>query len=129
MWFHRNPMNQSQPQSGYGVGQPMGRIELNLSFFPLAFILFLVTPIVAINRQPQPRPWGRHAFDLPAGQYEVFAAFPYMFSDRCGPAQLIVPVYAGYVTVVTYEAPFFMFSNGTMRIVNTMPMQPHQLRG
>jgi hypothetical protein len=33
-----------------------------------------------------------------------------------------VPVHPGAVTCLAYEAPFFMFSNGTMRPTGMKPM-------
>jgi hypothetical protein len=111
----------------YGVTPgTFGRIELTTSFFPLAWILYLVTPNVVIDRQaPQRCPWGRCSFDLPPGSHELHVSFPYMFSDHCGPATIMVPVYEGHATAVRYEAPFFMFSEGSMQVVGTAPMQPH----
>jgi hypothetical protein len=99
-----------------------------MEFFPLAWVLYLVTPNVSINRHPTRRPWGRHMFDLAPGTYELHVSFPYMFSDRCGPATLNVPVYEGYATMVRYEAPFFMFSDGSMHVAGTVPMQAHAAR-
>ena len=118
-------MNQGPTPYGMPSG-PMGRIDLTTGFFPLAWVLYLVTPNVSINRQPAQRcPWGRRTFDLPPGTYELHVSFPYMFSDRCGPATILVPVYEAHATMVVYEAPFFMFSDGTMRVTGTAAMQPH----
>ena len=122
------------PQNAYGQnpggGAPAagGQLEVTTSFFPLAFILFLVTPTINIDGYPQKRAWGRHVFDLAPGEHHLHVSFPYMFNDKTGPAQARVPIYAGHITTVTYDAPFFMFSDGTMRVVGNRPMQaPPQL--
>jgi hypothetical protein len=134
----QQPQHQAQPQQGYGQpqghpqqaapqqaqgAQAMGRLEMKTSFFPLAFILLMCTPVITINGYPQARPWGTHYFDLAASQYQVNVHFPYMFMDRAGPAAMVIPIYAGHVTQVSYEAPFFMMSGGTMRVLATVPMQ------
>lgn len=110
------PPAQGQQAAGYGA------IEIHLDFFFLAWILFLVTPVVEINGQRFPRSWGRHRFDLPAGQHQIRAWFPYMFMDQCGPATVVAPVYPGHVTRLAYQAPFFMFSSGDMTVVGTQPI-------
>ena len=99
----------------------MGQLDITTSFFPLAWILHFITPRIEINGHPQNRPWGRSVIPLQPGQYQVTVSFPYIFRDRCGPATAVVPIYAGHATVVTYEAPFFTFSNGTMRVTGHRP--------
>lgn len=114
------------PQAAPGGGQ----LEITTGFFFLAWILFLITPTIEINRQPQKRAWGTHLIDLPPGQYELTVSFRYLFIERCGAATAHVPIYPGQATVVKYEAPWFMFSAGTMTIQGNRPMmgQP-QLMG
>ena len=106
-------------QANLGVG----RLEINTAFFPLAFILLAVTPVLTLNGHPWRQKWGLSVYDLPPGEHHLQVHFPYLFQDRCGPAALTVPIYAGYLTRVSYDAPFFMFSNGTMRVLGTFPLQ------
>jgi len=110
------------PQAQGAPGGAYGQLEITTSFFILAWILFLVTPTVEINRQPQKRKWGTHLIDLPAGQYELMVSFPYLFKEKCGPAVVHVPIYPGQITMVKYDAPFFMFSDGTMVILGNRPV-------
>jgi hypothetical protein len=116
---------------GYGQGAPPpssdqpGRIELNLSFNPTQLFLHGITPRVTVNRHPVAARWGRMGFDMPPGNHHVFCAFPYLFSDSAGSANMVVPVYPGHITVVSYEAPFIVFMSGSMRIVNTVPMMQY----
>ncbi|MBL8606462.1 MAG: hypothetical protein JNL38_04045 [Myxococcales bacterium] len=118
-------MQGGYPAAGYGSNAAYGRVEVNLSFNPLAWILTMVTPQVVINGQRYPAKWGRNHYDLPPGNYRVEAFFPYMFSDRAGAAVLDVAVHASYATVLTYDAPFLMWDNGTMRHTGNVPMQLH----
>ena len=101
---------------------PPGRIEINMTHNPLAFMLMMVTPNVLINGHPYPAKWGRNFYDLPPGHYDVAASFPYMGSSATGLARLQVPVHPQHATIVMYEAPFFMWSGGTMRVTQTIPM-------
>lgn len=119
-------------QAAYGpVGQPaadpaqqtVGRLELTTGFFPLAFILHAVTPVLTLNGQAWRQAWGTSVYDLPVGEHHLQVHFPYLFQDQCGPASLMVPIYAGHLSRVKYEAPFFMFSNGTMQVLGTFPLQ------
>jgi hypothetical protein len=123
-------MNPGGPhvQSGYGAQQPYGRIEINAGFFPLSWILYFVNPVVWINGQRHQARWGRNSFDLPPGQYDVRICFAYMWTDSAGLAQAMLPVHPGYVTVVRYEAPFFVTTAGSMRVTGQLPTQTHQLR-
>ena len=112
---------QAQAQQAQAA-QAMGRLEINTSFFPLAFILLAVTPVLTLNGQSWPQKWGGSFYDLPPGEHHLQCWFPYLFTDRCGPAQMMLPIYAGHVTRVSYEAPFFMFSNGTMQNLGAFPL-------
>ncbi len=103
--------------------QAMGRLELTTGFFPLAFILYAVTPVLTLNGQAWRQAWGNSVYDLPPGEHHLHVCFPYLFQDQCGPASLMVPIYAGHVSRVKYDAPFFMFSNGTMQVLGTFPLQ------
>jgi hypothetical protein len=100
---------------------PPGWIEIETSFNPLQFILFACTPVIEIDGYRAPRAWGRHAFSLGPGNHSVRVWFPYMFMDTCGMAAAYVPVHPGYSTMVRYEAPFFMTSSGTLRVIGSRP--------
>ena len=111
-------------QAAYAqANQGVGHLELKTAFFPLAFILLAVTPVLTLNGHAWPQKWGPSFWDLPPGEHHLQVHFPYIFMDRCGPASLVVPIHAGHVSRVTYDAPFFMFSNGTMRVLGTFPVQ------
>jgi hypothetical protein len=104
------------------AGPPMGAIEIKTSFIFLQWILFLVTPRIEINGMVQERKWGTHRFDLPAGGYNIRVWFPYFLMSQCGMAQTQVPVNPGAVTVLSYDAPFFLFMGGTITPQGMKPM-------
>ena len=112
----------------YAPQEQMGRIELNLAFNPMQLFLHGITPRVLVNGHFLNAHLGRQGFDMPPGGHWVECSFPYLLSDKCCLARMQVPVYPGHVTVVTYQTPTFMFSAGTMRIVQTVPMNPYQGR-
>lgn len=95
-----------------------------LGFIPLQWILYFVTPNVALNGAVRPLPWGTHEFDMPAGQYAFAASFPYIFQPRCGLAQGSLLVYPGCLTVVTFDAPFFLWGSGSLVIHPPAPLGP-----
>ncbi len=107
--------------------QTHGAIDVQLGFTGLQWVLYLVTPKLAINGYPARKPWGTHRVPMPAGQHHVAVSFPYMFSSDCGAAQLAVPVYAGHATRVIYQAPFMMWSAGSLRVLGYVPMGTPQL--
>lgn len=90
----------------------MGRILVDTSYTPLAFILGLTGPTIAINGQPRPMKWGRVPIDLPPGQYHVHVHTRYLMD--LGPAEAVLPVTAGQTTPVFYRAPAVMFINGAI---------------
>jgi hypothetical protein len=110
--------------AGYGDSYGAGRIDVNLSFSPLQWILHLVTPVLAINGYPARSGWSRHLVDLPAGNHRIDTWFPYMFSDKCGMASAMVQVHPGHATRIHYEAPFLVFSNGVLRTIDHYPLAP-----
>ncbi len=112
---------QSPPPQGIGSGQ-WGSLEILLDYFALLWDRALVTPRIAIDGYWSHRPWGRHSIPLLAGEHWVRVCYPTLFGSEAGPAQCAFAIYPGTVTMVRYDAPFFRFSNGTIRVVNTRPI-------
>jgi hypothetical protein len=109
------------PYTGWSAAS--GVLDLYMTHSALAYLNALATPKVTIDGYPHARPWGRHLFELPAGQHDLRVTFTYLFFDAC-PGRILVPIYPGHTTSVLYEAPYFRFMNGTMRIVRTVPNGP-----
>ena len=95
---------------------------------PLAWLNAVCTPVVRINGYPHARRWGVHLFELPGAEHDLAVSFPYMFYDAC-PARIMVPIYPSHHTVVSYEAPYFRFMSGTMRVLEVTARAPHQPPG
>jgi hypothetical protein len=104
------------PQQNYG------HLEVKLSFFFMMWILFLVTPTVCINGMAQLRKWGTHFFPLPPGRYQVECWYPYMFSSRTSPATMIVDIFPGQVTSVSYRPAWMVFLSGSMTFHGVRPI-------
>jgi hypothetical protein len=113
------PAQQAAPVANAGGGQ----LEIHLSFLFLQWIPFLVTPRIVINGYPQNRSWGKHVIDMPPGQYQLEAFFPYFFWSKCGLARQVIAIHPGCVTTVRYSAPFFLFMGGSMSVAPPRPMQ------
>lgn len=103
------PMGQPMPPGA--MGQPMappppgmGRIVLDMSFFPLQFVLYLFTPAILINGQAFPATrWGTNVIDLPPGQYHLQLHTNYLW--QYGNAVVTLPVNVGQQVNVFYRAP------------------------
>ena len=107
----------------YGAQQPQGgQLDITTGFNPMQFILHGVTPVIEINGQPAPRPWGRQIFDLWPGMYMVRVYFPYLFSSKAGLGAVQVPIQAGYATMLRYESPMFITSSGTIQMLGSRPL-------
>ncbi|MCK2242426.1 MULTISPECIES: hypothetical protein [unclassified Crossiella] len=103
-----------QPQQQFPPTQPgHGRLVLDTSFLPLAFILNWFKPTLTINGRPGPIEWGQTPIDLPPGQYHVKVHFHYIFMDA-GPAEAMIPIAEGQNVPVFYRAPAFMFAGGAI---------------
>jgi hypothetical protein len=117
------------PPGNYQQPPPMdprmlGQLEVKLSFFPLMWVLFLVSPSVAINGVEEQRKWGTHLWTLPAGPYTVEAWYPYLFRRRTSPARVMVNIVPGQVTCVSYRPSWLTFLDGTISFRGVRPALP-----
>jgi hypothetical protein len=103
------------------AGPPMGRLVVDASFNPMAFMLAFTGPKVTINGQPANVRWGQTPFDLPAGNYHVRVCARYL--GDFGPAELPVAVYPGQLTTVYYRPP------ATIGMKGALGFQPQKTRG
>ena len=108
---------------GYQQGPPpaMGRLVVESSYNPMAFMLAMTGPKVTINGQPANVKWGQAPFDLPAGNYHVRVSTRYL--GDFGPAELPVAVYPGQLTTVYYRPP------ATVGMKGALGFQPQKTRG
>jgi len=118
-----NPHALAPPQPGGFVPAPAGQLEVHLSFLFLQWLLYFVSPRVALNGNVQLRAWGPNVFHMPPGQHQLDVFFPWLFQSRCGLASQVITIHPGYVTSVRYTAPFFTFMPGTLWVDQPRPMQ------
>jgi len=102
-------MSQQQPWSG---------IQIDTSFFPLSFFLYLCTPTIVIDGVATQRPWGSHSFQLEPGMHNVKLFFHYLFMSTCGFNQMNIVVQPNCVHRIKYEMGVFMFSPGAIREIS-----------
>jgi hypothetical protein len=107
----------------YQQGPPpaMGRLVVDSSYNPMAFMLAFTGPKVTINGQPASVKWGQAPFDLPAGNYHLRVSARYL--GDFGPAELPVAVYPGQLTTVYYRPP------ATIGMKGSLGFQPQKTRG
>ena len=90
-------------------------IEVKTGFFPLAFILFLCTPVIEINGQKNIKSWGTHYFELLPGDHIIKIYFPYLFKSECGANQINVSILEGQTRRIVYNMPPWMLAAGTIK--------------
>lgn len=95
--------------------QPWTGIQIETSFFPLSFFLYLCTPTIVINGHATQRPWGTHNFPTAGGMHHIRIYFQYLLMQYCGDASINVVVQPNCVHRVVFEMPPWMFSAGSIR--------------
>jgi hypothetical protein len=98
----------------------MSGLEIRTSFMPLQWLLYFFAPKVAVNGVEYPLAWGTRLAPFPPGHYHVRVWVPYMFGPF-GTAEAQVPIYEGQATTISYTAPMFMFSGGTLTVLGSRP--------
>ncbi|MEZ4400574.1 MAG: hypothetical protein R3B06_11180 [Kofleriaceae bacterium] len=99
-------------------GQPPATVEIELSFFFMMWILFLVTPSISINGHAQRRKWGTHTFTLPAGRYVFEAWYPYLFTSRTSVGTLHTDLSPGGHYKLRYRPAWLVFLAGSLKQVS-----------
>ncbi|MEN6644038.1 MAG: hypothetical protein ABFE08_16495 [Armatimonadia bacterium] len=89
-------------------------VEVNLSFFPLAWFVFFCTPRVEIDGVCQTMPWGTHVLPTTPGMHRVKVYFPYMLMPQCGANTIDVMVSEGSTTRLKYYMWPWMFAKGSL---------------
>jgi hypothetical protein len=111
----------SAPYYGQPAGPQMGRLVVDSSYNPMAFLLALTGPRVTLNGQPASVKWGQAPFDLPAGTYHLRVSTRYL--GDFGPAEVPVTVYPGQLVTVYYRPPVAIGMKGSLGF------QPVKTRG
>ena len=96
---------------------PPATVEIELSFFFMMWILFLVTPSIAINGMAERRKWGRHGFTLPPGRYQFEAWYPYLFTQQTSRGAIVLDLVPGGHYRLRYRPALLVFLAGSMKLV------------
>lgn len=91
-------------------------IEIKTEFFPLAWFLHFVTPIIEINGEKHKKKWGETFFSLPPGEYQVKISFPYLAMAECGANEITVPLSEGQKRIVKYYMPPWVMLPGNIKM-------------
>ena len=92
------------------------RIEVKLDHAALAFFYNAFKPNVTINDKKYQRPWGTHSFDVPPGDYEVSASYPWLLSPECGKNTVSFTLKSGEAKRVSYCAGLIRYLPGTISV-------------
>ncbi|MEU8242047.1 hypothetical protein AB0C07_27660 [Actinoplanes missouriensis] len=104
------------PGFGWG-GQPAAgsALAITLRYSPLALLLGLFTPVLAVDGQPVRAGWKRPiVVPLAAGRHHVHVHVPYLLPRRIGKADLDVMVLPGQTTPLEYRAPTIAYLRGAL---------------
>ena len=98
-------------------------LEVELSFFPLMWILYLVTPSISINGSSERHKGGKHKFKLAPGRYEISAWYPYLFSSQTSKASIVLDLASGGTYKIRYRPAWLVFLDGSLKLVGapTLP--------
>src|SRR3954471_6129471 len=99
------------------------QLEVELSFFPLMWILYLISPWLSINGNAQKQSWGTHRITLPPGYYQIEAWYPYLFSSQTSKAGMSLQLAPGGIYKVRYRPAWIVLLPGSMKLVG-QPMLP-----
>ncbi len=98
-------------------------IEVESSFIPLMFLLFLTHPVVTVGGKAFDIPWGRGFVPLEPGTHDVKIHFPYLITEG-SPATAEITVEPGKVTLLRYTVPFVVMMAGKIVEQGSEPAQP-----
>ena len=92
-------------------------IEINATFFPLAFLLLFFPPTFVVDGQAMAGKWSRPAtIPVGPGSHQVKVFFRYLWFMDAGPGETQVDVTEGSVRRVTYKAPWLVFLAGKISV-------------
>jgi Protein of unknown function (DUF2510) len=92
-------------------------IDVNLKFFPLAFVLYLCKPRLEVDGgQPVKASWGTMRVPVAPGRHQVRAYVPYLFFRNMGDATTTVDVAPGQAVQASWSAPWLAFLPGKWKL-------------
>ena len=98
-------------------------VEVDLGFFPLMWILYLVSPWLAVNGHAQKQSWGKVQLTLPPGRHVFEAWYPYLFSSQQSKGTIVVDLMPGGQYKLKYRPAWLVFLSGSFTMA-APPMLP-----
>jgi hypothetical protein len=90
-------------------------ITVTARYFPLAFLLALVKPVLIIDGQPVGMRWNDPVVvPVRPGQHHVHVHTPYLIPRRMGKADLVVTAHPGQTVELEYKSPLVVFAGGAL---------------
>ncbi|GIE29894.1 hypothetical protein Ait01nite_029390 [Actinoplanes italicus] len=110
---------QAWTDSAYGTaGQydhGYSTITVTARYFPLAFLLALVKPVLIIDGQPVRIGWNEPVVvPVTPGQHHVHVHTPYLLPRRMGKADLVVTAHPGRSVDLEYKSPLVVNARGAL---------------
>ena len=105
-------------------------VEIDLGFFPLMWMLYIVRPRLSIDGKVETSHWGKHPVTLSAGRHAIEAWFPYIFPGKVCRGAITIDLEAGKSYKLRYR-PSWLFVPGKMTVVEQAMLPAatvHQLR-
>ena len=99
------------------------RVEIDLGFFPLMWILFFVSPWLAIDGHAQQRSWGKHQLMIPPGLHRFDAWYPYIFRSQTSIGSLVIDLLPGAAYRFRYRPAWLVVLPGKMTVIE-QPARP-----
>jgi hypothetical protein len=93
------------------------RVEVELSFFPLMWLLYFVKPWLSVNGVAERKTWATHSLSLAPGRYQFDAWFPYMLSSQTCKGSTVVDLAAGGSYKLRYRPAWLVFLPGKLRVI------------
>ena len=97
------------------VGEEPDGVEVQVGFFPLAFLFAFCTPTIEIDGMTTEASWGTQFLELSPGIHTVTIFFAYPLMPRCGANTIQVSIERGQKCRVVYFMPPWVFAKGSIR--------------
>ncbi len=91
-------------------------IKIKTAFFPLAFLLYFVTPVIEINGKKYSKKWGEYFFELLPGSYNIKIYFKYLWVNECGANEVKVTINEGETRHLSFHMPPWIYAKGRMEL-------------
>lgn len=99
------------------------QVELELSFFPLMWTLYFVTPRVSVDGNEWTHDWGNTSFLVAPGRHQICAWYPHMFGTQASMGHIILDAVAGATYKLRYR-PSWLFLPGSIKLVGQSMLPP-----